>query len=41
MQEDSMTDKKELFDRLDRCRKEITELRRSLNQLDEQKENWF
>jgi len=34
-------DNKELLKNLSKCRKEIIELRLSLNQLDNQKEEWF
>ncbi len=34
-------EKKELFRKLNECRDEITKLKTTLNELDEQKENWF
>ena len=36
-----MEQKKELFDKLNKCKTEITELKSTLNQLNDQKEEWF
>src|SRR3989338_1804731 len=36
-----MQEKNELFGRLDKIKKEVTALRDSLNELDQQKESWF
>lgn len=36
-----MEERKELLQKLEECKKEINELRTSLNQIDQEKENWF